>query len=103
MIDHVRQGAAHVEPLKQSARPPADPNTRATVALVSHGAFDLLLSADAESPALLPLALPRVDAMKVGKTYMVLDDIDDFCSITGSESGYPCLSMSLKIRSNGRA
>ena len=29
------------------------------------GGFDLLLSADAESPALAPLALPDVDAMKV--------------------------------------
>ena len=27
--------------------------------------FDLLLSADAESPSLLPLSLPRADAMKV--------------------------------------
>ena len=35
------------------------------VAIVSAGGFDLLLSADAESPSLLPLALPRVDAMKV--------------------------------------
>jgi competence protein ComEC len=44
---------------------PADPNPRATVAVVSSGAFDLFLSADAESPSLLPLALPRVEAMKV--------------------------------------
>jgi competence protein ComEC len=35
------------------------------VALVSAGAFDLLLSADAESDTLLPLELPDVDAMKV--------------------------------------
>ena len=35
------------------------------VALVSAGAFDLLLSADAESEALLPLDLPDVEAMKV--------------------------------------
>jgi competence protein ComEC len=35
------------------------------VAIVSEGGFDLLLSADAESEALLPLALPRVEAMKV--------------------------------------
>ena len=44
---------------------PEDPNPRAAVALVSAGAFDLLLSADAESETLLPLELPDVDAMKV--------------------------------------
>jgi competence protein ComEC len=44
---------------------PEDPNPRAVVALVSSGEFDLLLSADAESDALLPLDLPEVDAMKV--------------------------------------
>ena len=32
---------------------------------MSAGDFDLMLSADAESEALLPLALPDVDAMKV--------------------------------------
>jgi competence protein ComEC len=35
------------------------------VAIVSEGGFDLFLSADAESEALLPLALPPVEAMKV--------------------------------------
>jgi competence protein ComEC len=35
------------------------------VAVVSSGAFDLFLSADAESEALLPLELPEVEAMKV--------------------------------------
>jgi competence protein ComEC len=44
---------------------PEDPNPRAVVALVSASAFDLLLSADAESEVLLPLELPDVDAMKV--------------------------------------
>ena len=44
---------------------PEDPNPRAVVALVRSGGFGLLLSADAESDALLPLALPHVDAMKV--------------------------------------
>jgi competence protein ComEC len=44
---------------------PEDPNPRAVVALVTVGAFDLLLSADAESETLLPLDLPDVDAMKV--------------------------------------
>jgi competence protein ComEC len=45
--------------------PPADPNQRATVAIVTEGGFDLFLSADAESPVLRNLALPRVEAMKV--------------------------------------
>jgi competence protein ComEC len=47
------------------APPPAEPNTRAVVAIVSEGGFDLFLSADAESPVTLPLSLPAVDAMKV--------------------------------------
>jgi competence protein ComEC len=62
-------GALRVRLLSPPARPPGpapeDPNPRAVVALVSAGAFDLLLSADAESDALLPLELPDVDAMKV--------------------------------------
>lgn len=45
--------------------PPEDPNQRAVVAIVSEGGFRLFLSADAESPALLPLQLPPVTAMKV--------------------------------------
>jgi competence protein ComEC len=45
--------------------PPEDPNPRGVVAIVSEGDFELFLSADAESPALLPLDLPDVDAMKV--------------------------------------
>jgi competence protein ComEC len=44
---------------------PEDPNPRAVVAIVSCRGFDLLLSADAESDALLPLDLPDVDAIKV--------------------------------------
>ena len=51
-------------PLRGGAAPD-DPNQRATVAIVSEGGFSLLLSADAESPVLLPLRLPRVDAIKV--------------------------------------
>jgi competence protein ComEC len=35
------------------------------VATVSAGSFDLLLSADAESPTLLPLELPEFEAIKV--------------------------------------
>ena len=45
--------------------PPEDPNPRGVVAIVSCGWFDLFLSADAESEALIPLDLPDVDAMKV--------------------------------------
>jgi len=45
--------------------PPGDPNERAVAAVVSEGGFRLFLSADAESPSLLPLDLPRVNAMKV--------------------------------------
>ncbi|HEY7632489.1 MAG TPA: ComEC/Rec2 family competence protein [Thermoleophilaceae bacterium] len=45
--------------------PPDDPNQRAVVAIVREGDFSLFLSADAESPSLLPLHLPHVTAMKV--------------------------------------
>ena len=38
---------------------------RAVVAVVSEGGFRLFLSADAESPSLLPVGLPHVTAMKV--------------------------------------
>jgi competence protein ComEC len=44
---------------------PEDPNPRAVVAIVSSDGFDVLLSADAESQALLPLDLPQVEAIKV--------------------------------------
>jgi competence protein ComEC len=44
---------------------PADPNPRATVAIVSEGGFELFLSADAESRTILALDLPAVDAIKV--------------------------------------
>jgi competence protein ComEC len=55
-----------LSPPPRTAGPaPEDPNPRAVVAVVSSGAFDLLLSADAESEALLPLDLPDVEAMKV--------------------------------------
>jgi competence protein ComEC len=52
-------------PPRRAGPPPEDPNPRAVVAIVSAGSFDLLLSADAESETLLPLALPHVEAMKV--------------------------------------
>jgi competence protein ComEC len=45
--------------------PPGDPNKRAVVAIVSEGGFSLFLSADAESPSVLPLRVPTVSAMKV--------------------------------------
>jgi competence protein ComEC len=65
----LRLGGIAVDILSPEPRPPGpqpeDPNPRAVVALVSSGRFELLLSADAESPALLPLDLPDVDAMKV--------------------------------------
>jgi competence protein ComEC len=62
-------GALTIRILSPPPRPPGpapeDPNPRAVVAVVSSGGFDLLLSADAESEALLPLQLPEVEAMKV--------------------------------------
>jgi competence protein ComEC len=62
-------GGLRIEVLSPAPRPagpaPEDPNPRAAVALVTVGAFDLFLSADAESDALAPLDLPDVDAMKV--------------------------------------
>lgn len=65
----LRAGSLTVRVLGPSARPPGpapeDPNPRAVVAVVSSGAFDLFLSADAESGALAPLVLPDVEAMKV--------------------------------------
>jgi competence protein ComEC len=65
----LRAGALTIRILSPVRRPPGpapeDPNRRAVVAIVSSGAFDLLLSADAESEALLPLDLPDVEAMKV--------------------------------------
>ncbi len=62
-------GSLRIDVLSPSPRPsgppPEDPNPRAVVAIVSSDGFDLLLSGDAESEALLPLALPDVDAMKL--------------------------------------
>jgi competence protein ComEC len=66
---HLAGGALQIDVVSPPPRPPGpaaeDPNPRATVALVTAGALDLLLSADAESDALLPLDLPDVNAMKV--------------------------------------
>jgi competence protein ComEC len=62
-------GDLRIRVLSPPPRPPGpapdDPNPRAVVAIVSSTGFDLLLSADAESDALLPLDLPNVDAIKV--------------------------------------
>ena len=52
-------------PRSRTAGRDADPNLRATVLHVSDGAFDLLLSADAESEVLRRIELPAVEAMKV--------------------------------------
>lgn len=54
-------------PREQSpaAPPPADPNTRAAVAVVRAGSLTMLAAGDAESPQLLPLPLPTIDLLKV--------------------------------------
>ncbi len=53
-------------PRRRPAAPAgAEPNDRATVLHVRDGAFDLLLTADAESNVLAGLQLPQVDALKV--------------------------------------
>jgi competence protein ComEC len=66
---HLAGGGLRVDVLSPEPRPPGpppeDPNPRAVIAVVNSGWFDVLLSADAESEALLPLDLPDVDAMKV--------------------------------------
>jgi competence protein ComEC len=65
----LQAGGLTIRVLSPQPRPagpaPEDPNPRAVVAIVSAGEFDLFLSADAESEALLPLELPDVEAMKV--------------------------------------
>jgi competence protein ComEC len=65
----LRVGRLTIRVLAPSPRPPGpppdDPNRRAVAAVVSEGSFDLFLAADAESPSLLPLPLPAVEAMKV--------------------------------------
>ena len=52
-------------PLPPGVPPPEEPNPRGVAAIVSAGSFDLWLSADAESEAILPLRLRPVEAMKV--------------------------------------
>ncbi|MFL5826046.1 MAG: ComEC/Rec2 family competence protein [Thermoleophilaceae bacterium] len=53
------------KPLAPGQPRPSDPNPRGVAAIVSSGSFDLWLSADAESDAILPLPLRPVEAMKV--------------------------------------
>jgi competence protein ComEC len=66
---HVAAGGIEVSVVSPEPRPPGpppeDPNPRAVVAIVRSGGFDLMLSADAESPTLATLDLPDVDAIKV--------------------------------------
>ncbi|MDX6689734.1 MAG: competence protein ComEC [Solirubrobacteraceae bacterium] len=50
---------------RPAAAPGTDPNDRATVLHVRDGDFDLLLTADAESPVTMALDLPAVEAIKV--------------------------------------
>jgi competence protein ComEC len=52
-------------PPRPPGPPPDDPNPRGLAAVVSEGSFDLFLSADAESEAILQYPLPPVEAMKV--------------------------------------
>ena len=65
----LRAGGLTISVLSPLPRPPGpapeDPNPRAVVAIVSSGSFELMLSADAESPTLATLDLPDVDAFKV--------------------------------------
>jgi len=65
----VRVGALELRVLWPHRDPPAapgaEPNDRATVIHLRDGAFDLLLTADAESNVTAGLDLPRVDALKV--------------------------------------
>jgi competence protein ComEC len=52
-------------PRSPGAPPPDDPNPIGVAAIVSEGTFDLWLSADAESDAILQYPLRPVEAMKV--------------------------------------
>jgi competence protein ComEC len=52
-------------PLAPGESPPEDPNPRGVAAIVSAGEFDVWLSADAESDAILNYPLRPVEAMKV--------------------------------------
>lgn len=51
--------------LPPGAPPPTDPNTRAAVTVVEVGSLRMFASGDAESPQLLPLAIPPAGILKV--------------------------------------
>ncbi len=65
----LRAGGIAIRVLSPQPRPagppPEDPNPRGVTAVVAVDGFELLLSADAESPTLLGLPLLDVDAMKL--------------------------------------
>jgi competence protein ComEC len=67
--EQLRAGGLAISVLSPPPRPPGpppeDPNPRAVVVIVRSGGFELMLSADAESPTLAGLDLPDVDAIKV--------------------------------------
>lgn len=52
-------------PQPPDAPPPTNPNTRAAVTVIDVGGLRMLATGDAESPQLLPLALPPADILKV--------------------------------------
>jgi competence protein ComEC len=65
---HVGRMTVHIlgpRPHEPGTPPPEDPNPIGVAAIVSQGAFDLWLSADAESDAILGYPLRPVEAMKV--------------------------------------
>ena len=108
-------GRLRVDVLSPEPRPPGpppeDPNPRAVIAVVSSGWFDLLLSADAESEALLPLDLPDVDAMKVPHHGSadhglpeVLDELDPELAaieVGPNTYGHPSPSTIAALRASG--
>ncbi|MGH2958137.1 MAG: ComEC/Rec2 family competence protein [Solirubrobacterales bacterium] len=49
----------------EGAPPPEDPNTRAAVTVIDVGDLRMLATGDAESPNILPLALPPAEILKV--------------------------------------
>jgi competence protein ComEC len=86
-----------------------DPNDRAVVAHVRAGAFDLLLPADAESPVITPLELPRVDALKVAhhgsadeQLDALLDEVRPAVAVVpvgrGNSYGHPAPSTLTALR-----
>ena len=111
----VRVGAITIRVLSPPSRPPGpppeDPNPRAVVAVASAGAFDLFLSADAESPALSALRVPDVEAMKAphhGSADPGLPDLlerlrPEVAAVTVGENdyGHPAPSTVAALRAAG--